>query len=75
VAFVQTVLKSILPAAMAKRMEEESRAWKMRCPEGHEISVWDAGGIRYKASGKPVRLYRCKGCGKVRRMTLYKSSN
>ena len=74
-ALVQRLLKSVMPAEVARRMEEESRAWMMRCPEGHEISVWDAGGIRYKAKGRPIRLHKCKECGKLRRMTLYKHSN
>ena len=70
-ALVQGLLKSVMPAGVAKGMEEESRAWMMRCPEGHEISVWDAGGIRYKAKGRPTRLHKCQECGKLRRMTLY----
>ena len=74
-ALVQTLLTSVLPADMARRMEEESRAWVMRCPEGHEVSVWDAGGVRYKARGRPTRLHRCKQCGKLRMMKLYKRSH
>lgn len=44
-------------------MERESREWKMVCPCGRAISVWDAGGIRWKAAGNPVRLARCPRCG------------
>jgi endogenous inhibitor of DNA gyrase (YacG/DUF329 family) len=44
-------------------MEAESRAWMARCPDcGTERSVWDMGGIRWKAAGKPRRLLKCPKC-------------
>lgn len=47
-------------------MEAESREWIVHCPKcGHEVSVWDIGGIRYKAAGEPVWRRRCLGCGEV----------
>lgn len=46
-------------------MEAESRAWMVRCPHcGFERSVWDAGGIRYKAAGTSRQYRRCTSCGK-----------
>ena len=49
---------------LGARIEAESRTWFLQCPEcGHEISVWDAGGVRYRARGNPRRLMRCGGCG------------
>lgn len=74
-ALVQKLQKSIMPREMAEAMEAESRLWMMRCPDGHETSVWDAGGIRYRAAGKPVRLYRCGACGELRKMTLHKATS
>jgi uncharacterized protein with PIN domain len=63
--FLQRLFKSLLSEDRAGDMEAESRAWMMQCPScGHEISVWDAGGIRYGASGKPRRWMRCAKCGK-----------
>lgn len=45
-------------------MEEESRTWFICCPEcGHEVSGWEAGGVRYKAAGTPRRYGRCPNCG------------
>ncbi len=52
-----------LPGSWAEAIEAESRLWMMRCPCGNEISVWDAGGVRYKAAGNPKRLFRCTSCG------------
>lgn len=47
-------------------METESREWLIRCPVcGHEPSVWDLGGIRYKASGTKWIFRRCSACNQV----------
>lgn len=62
---MQNLLKKILPASWAESMEQESRQWMMRCREcDFERSVWETGGIRWKASGDPVRKMRCSNCGK-----------
>jgi hypothetical protein len=46
-------------------MEAESRAWKMRCTCGAQTSVWERGGIRWKAKGSPRRRARCEACGQT----------
>jgi DNA-directed RNA polymerase subunit RPC12/RpoP len=46
-------------------MEAESRAWMVSCPHcGFERSVWDTGGIRYRAAGTSRNYMRCPRCGK-----------
>lgn len=46
-------------------MEAESRAWMVQCPHcGFERSVWDTGGVRYKAAGTSRNYMRCPSCGK-----------
>jgi transcription elongation factor Elf1 len=47
-------------------MEAESKTWVMTCPScGVEQSVWDAGGIRYRARSAAKRsLARCTTCGR-----------
>jgi ribosomal protein L37E len=51
---------------LAAEIETESRQWIMRCRQcGEEISVWDAGGIRWKAKGSPTRRMRCRSCGQA----------
>ena len=62
---LQKFLKAILPDSLADSVESESRAWIMRCPEGHEQSVWEAGGVRWKASGEPRLMAPCADCGKT----------
>lgn len=65
-SWVQKLVLSFVPAKTAARIEAESRSWMMRCPDGHERSIWEAGGIRYRASGNPRRLARCPVCGSKR---------
>ncbi len=47
-------------------MERESRQWIASCQNcGHESSVWDRGGIRWKAAGEPRRRLPCASCGQT----------
>jgi DNA-directed RNA polymerase subunit RPC12/RpoP len=49
----------------AAAMEAHSRAWVAECPAcGHRRSIWELGGIRYKAAGRPRIGLRCPQCGK-----------
>jgi transposase-like protein len=74
-SFFQKLFKAILPKDSVAAMEAESRAWMMQCPScGHEISVWEAGGIRFGASGKPSRLMRCSQCGQRTWHRTYKKT-
>ncbi len=52
-------------------MEAESRSWMARCPHCcAEKSVWELGGIRWKAAGSPSTLLRCQACGKTAMHTI-----
>ena len=54
---------SLLPGSWGSHVRSESEKWFMVCGCGHPTNVWAAGGIRYKASGKPTTVYRCPKCG------------
>jgi uncharacterized protein with PIN domain len=70
VSSVQRFFTWLLPARWAADMEAQSRKWMMRCKEcGHEQSVWEAGGVRWKAVGNPTKLAACPQC---RRNTWHK---
>ena len=58
-SFIQKLLKAVLPDAWAKSMEAESREWRRTYPCGHARSVWDLGGIRWKAAGNPRQRVKC----------------
>ena len=64
-SFVQRVAKRIFPESWFQKIEHDSRCWIYECTNcGHERSVWDMGGIRYR--GLPVRkLAMCTECKKT----------
>ncbi len=63
---IQKLLTSILPRRWAADMEAESRNWMVTCPScGYARSVWDMGGVRWKAAGTPRRYLTCPQCGKA----------
>lgn len=46
--------------------ETESKAWLVTCPNcNFSRSVWDMGGVRYKAAGTARRRLRCQQCGQT----------
>ena len=60
----QKFVTAILPKSWTQALETESRKWLMQCPCGAETSIWNLGGVRFKAAGEPRRWRRCDQCGK-----------
>lgn len=61
----QKLFTRLVSPAGAARMEAESRTWIAQCPKcGFERSVWDVGGVRYKAAGTSWWFMRCPHCGR-----------
>jgi hypothetical protein len=72
---VQDVFTGAVSPSTASGMEAESRSWMVKCPHcGYERSVWELGGVRYKASGTSRWLRRCPNCGKVGWHKVYRSA-
>jgi len=69
---VRRLITAIVPKRWADAMEADSRRWVMRCKCGHETSIWEMGGIRYKAAGNPWTMGRCGKCGKTIWGRLYR---
>jgi DNA-directed RNA polymerase subunit RPC12/RpoP len=45
-------------------VEKESHEWMVECQKcSRRISVWELGGIRFKASGTKWRYAKCGKCG------------
>jgi len=62
---IQRFFTSIVPRSWAESMEADSKAWKMRCLHcGFAKSIWDMGGIKWKAYGESRNYMRCTHCGK-----------
>jgi hypothetical protein len=65
-SFRQKLLMAIVPRRWADEMEAESRSWMLRCKVcGLERSVWEMGGVRWKAAGCPSRRRHCPRCGQT----------
>ena len=72
-SFFQRILTAIVPRRWAEDMETESRSWMLHCKIcGWERSVWEMGGVRWKAAGHPSRLMGCPRCGRNTWHTLYR---
>lgn len=60
-SFVQRLFTRLMPRHAAS-LEAESRRWMMTCRCGFQRSIWDLGGIRYKASGRQRNYGYCPAC-------------
>jgi len=70
--FIQRLFTRFVSPTRAAAMEAESRTWMVRCPRcGYERSVWEMGGVRYKAAGTSWQLHRCPHCGKLAWHKIY----
>ncbi|MBL9011386.1 MAG: phage terminase large subunit family protein [Alphaproteobacteria bacterium] len=62
---IRSFIMWFMSPAMKARVEADSRKWIATCPHcGAGTSVWDLGGIRYKAAGRPLTRFKCPACGK-----------
>lgn len=71
---IQRLFQKLLPRRWAESMETESRAWLARCTCGYEKSIWERGGIRWKAAGQPRRRLKCPQCGQTTWHTVYRTA-
>lgn len=72
---IQRFFKAIVSKSTFQKMEAESRSWILKCPNcNYETSVWERGGIRYKAAGTPKRLMVCSNCGQKNWHLIYKKT-
>jgi hypothetical protein len=62
---LQKFFVRILPRRWAESMEADSRSWVMRCSCGSAQSIWELGGIRWKArQSLTFSFLKCPQCGK-----------
>ena len=70
---LQSLIVRLFPR-LAPDIEAESRSWRVQCPVcGNEKSIWDVGGVRYKALGTVRRLGHCSRCRRIRMLRIYRS--
>jgi hypothetical protein len=69
----QKIIRFFSSKARFEKIMEESKQWKFTCSNcGKVSSIWELGGIRYKAAGKPNDRIRCPHCRKNGWQKVYK---
>ena len=64
-SWIQRFFLAVLPRKLGESMERDSRAWKLRCEScGAAQSIWDIGGIRWRAIGNSLTWRKCPTCGR-----------
>ena len=70
-----SLAQRVFSALFGPGVERESREWLIECPKcGYEDTVWDRGGVRYKASGTKHILSRCRNCGESARLKVHRKA-
>ncbi len=69
---IQKLVLTLLPKRWSQAIQAESQSWLLRCTVcGATRSVWDAGGIRYKAASVGKRTMGwCAQCGRWRALAV-----
>jgi phage FluMu protein Com len=70
---LRDIILKFMPPKMRAAAEADSRKWVATCPRCQKLnSIWDIGGIRYRAAGVKSSLARCAHCGKTNFMRFEK---
>jgi hypothetical protein len=69
---VQKFVRFFSSASKFEKIKAESMQWRFKCTCSKETSIWEIGGIRYKASGDTRVGLRCPACGVLAMQRLYK---
>lgn len=72
-SITQKIVKFFFSDSGFKKIMDESKRYRFDCSCGKTSSIWDIGGIRYKAYGKPITLVKCPHCGKIAMQKIYKA--
>jgi hypothetical protein len=68
----QKIVKFFSTTSKFEKIMEESKRYKFDCKCGNTSNIWEIGGVRYKAVGKPTTLVKCPYCGKIAMRKIYK---
>lgn len=70
-SIAQKIFKTFSSAETFEKAKTESLKWLFDCECGNTFSVWEIGGIRYKAAGNPSKLVQCPKCKKSKSRKIY----
>jgi hypothetical protein len=69
----QKIVKFFTSASLFEKMMEDSKRYRFTCSNCEkESSIWDIGGIRYKATKKARAGAWCPHCKKFSMQKIYK---
>lgn len=72
-SFMQKLMQMISSKQGFEVMERESKTWMVQCSNcKFERSIWELGGIRSSATGKPKTYMKCSNCNQATWHTIYK---
>lgn len=72
----QRLFARLVDAPTFAAMELHSRNWFARCLKcDHRRSIWELGGLRYKATGSSLTRLPCPSCGRRTAHRLEKGEN
>lgn len=71
-SIAQKIVKFFSTGSKFEKIMEESKRYKFDCTCGKTSDIWEIGGVRYKAYGKPTTLVKCPHCGKIAMRKIYK---
>lgn len=70
-AILRNCILALMPRSWRASAEAATREWRVICPNcGSTNTLWDLGGLRWKATGSKVWPRRCGACGKIGVHTL-----
>lgn len=71
---IQKFIRLFVSEATFLALQAESNTWRVKCPHcSSERSVWEMGGIRYKAAGSPSVYRTCPNCNQRSWHLVYKN--
>jgi len=71
----QKIIRWFTSKALFEKMEQDSKLWIFDCECGQTSSIWDIGGIKYKAKGYSRSLTKCPRCQKNAMRKIYKKDS
>jgi hypothetical protein len=72
-SWVHRLIHRFASPAVAASLEIHSRQWIVRCRScGYERSIWEIGGVRWKAWGTSYTWGGCPQCGKRGWHTIFR---
>jgi hypothetical protein len=72
-SLAQGIAKLFSSKSKFREIADESKLWLFTCVCGKQSSIWDIGGVRYRASGNPSLLVKCPYCKQKSLQRIYKA--